>query len=560
MKKSVFILLLLTSISFSQSKELVQRLDSVTNFIDEQLNIKPGTSIIVTKNNKTLYTASNGLSSIELNTKNTINTMYDLASIAKMFTGYAIATLEVEGKLSMDDDIRTYLKDFPEYDHKITIGHLVHHTSGIKNWTYLINEMGWSSEDKISTDQLLRAIYAQKHLDFVPGDRYQYCNSGYVLLTKIIEEVTNQSFVNWTDEYIFKPLGMNSTFFNEDQNKVIEGMASAYMLDNDGNRIREAYNTSALGSSSLISNATDMGKWMNFLLFPTKDKKGIVDKMFTTTKLNNGDANNYAYGIEIEEFNDHKVIGHDGSWSSFTSYMTIVPELNVGLFFANNYRVGTGQIRDLYLEVFFPKEKEANTNSKEEKNNAKENSTEPEKEVVIPTEQLDKYTGIYKLCEAWYLDIMKKGKDLYTQANGENAFYMKPVNDSTFIVRAYGNRTITFITNKKGKVDKLVYNDITANRKTTPFYFNEEAFKKYEGVYYSTELGVLYSIEVNRDEMLYKNIKTGNFELIYENDKLFFSDGKLSKITFEYNDENQITGFYKINWEKKKLYYFNKAN
>ncbi|WP_282042847.1 serine hydrolase [Winogradskyella flava] len=560
MKKSVFILLFLTSLGFSQSKALVDSLDSITNFIEERLDIKPGTSIIVTKDNETLYTASNGLSSIELNTHNTINTMYDLASIAKMFTGYSIAALEVEGKLSMDDDIRVYLKDFPEYDHKITIGHLVHHTSGIKNWTYLIYEMGWSSEDKISTDQLLRAIYAQKRLDFVPGDRYQYCNSGYVLLTKIIEEVTNQSFVSWTDEHIFKPLNMNSTFFNQDQNKVIEGMSSAYRLDNDGNRIREAYNTSALGSSSLISNAIDMGKWMNFLLFPPKNKKDIVSKMFTTKKLNNGDTNNYAYGIEIEDYNGHKVIGHDGSWSSFTSYMTIVPELNVGIFFANNYRIGTGQIRDLYLEVLFPKDKEANTSSKEEKNNAKEESTEAEKEVVISTEQLDKYIGYYKLGDAWYLDIMKKGKDLYTQSNGENAFYMKPVNDSTFMVRAYGNRTITFVTNKKGKVDKLVYNNITANRKTSPFYFNAEAFKKYEGVYYSTELGVLYSIEVNTDKMLYKNIKTGDFELIYENDQLFFSDGKLSKITFEYNNENQITGFYKINSKKEKLYYFNKAN
>ncbi len=151
----------------AQNNSLRQKLDSVTQYIDERLDVKPGTSVIITQDNQTLFTAANGLSNIELNTDITLETQYDLASIAKMFTGYCIAYLEIEGRVSMEDDIRKYLNDFPEYDSPITVGHLVHHTSGIKNWTYLIYEMGWSNEDKIKTDQLLRAIYAQKRLDFI---------------------------------------------------------------------------------------------------------------------------------------------------------------------------------------------------------------------------------------------------------------------------------------------------------------------------------------------------------------------------------------------------------
>lgn len=553
MKKIIFIvyLLSLSSSTFSQIEKTVKHLDSVTNLIDNIYDVRPGTSVIVTKDNKTIYTSSNGLSSIELNTKNSINTMYDLASIGKMFTGYCIATLQSQAKISMQDDIRKYLVDFPIYDHKITVGHLIHHTSGIKNWTYLIQELGWSFEDKITTEQLTRAIYAQKNLDFTPGEKYQYSNSGYVLLVKIIEKITGQSFVEYTNQNIFVPLKMDNTFFNDNQNKVIEGMASAYMLDSNYKRIREAYNTSALGSSSLISNAVDMGKWMNFLLNPPENKEAIIDIMFTTKKLNNGTENNYAYGIQIESFNGVKTIGHSGSWASFTSYMKIIPEFKVGIFFANNYRVYTKPSMDRYLAVFSPQKKLSVVDSEEE---------EKEEEVILSNKQLDKFTGLYKLGDAWYLDIMRKGNDLYTQASGENAFYMKPINDSTFIVRSYGNRTITFISNQKGKVDKLVYNTITANKKRTPFYFNEKEFKKYEGVYYSTELDVLYSIEVTKNKMFYKNIKTGNFELTCENEKLFFSDGKLSKINFEYNSKNEITGFYKVNSKKKKLYYFKKAN
>lgn len=552
MKIITLIALICTAtLTFAQSDDLTQRLDRLTNLIEERMDIQPGTSVIITKGDQTIYTASK-LSSIELNTENTIHTKYDLASIGKMFTGYCIATLESEGKIAMDDDIRKYLKDFPTYDHTITIGHLVHHTSGIKNWTYLLGQMGWRNEDKISTDQLMRAIYAQKSLDFAPGDQYRYCNSGYVLLTKIIEEVTGQSFVEWTNENIFTPLKMTHSFFNDDTNRVIEGMASAYKFDSDGNPYREAYNTSALGSSSLISNAPDMAKWMQFLLHPPQDKKAIIDIMFSTTKLNDGSDHDYAYGIALEEYNGIKIITHSGSWASFTSSMAILPEHNIGIFFANNFRTYTGYIQEKYIDALFPpKEEEAEEAPSEEVE---------EEEVVVAKALLEKYAGTYKLGDAWYINITVRGDDLYTQANGENAFYMKPLNDSVFLVRNYGNRTITFNTNAAGEVYQVSYTDIKAPKKTKPYYFDKTVFKKYEGVYYSTELGLLFEMVVEDDKMYYTNIKTGRYDLIYENETLFFSDGMLSKITFDYTDQGEVSGFHKVNSRKEKLFYFRKAN
>lgn len=557
MKNLTFILLLSALSCFSQNKKLLQKLDSTTQFIETRLNIKPGTSIIITKENKTLYTDSYGLSSIELNTKNKVETLYDLASIAKMFTGYSIATLEVQGKISMQDDIRKYLKDFPAYNHTITIGHLVHHTSGIKNWTYLIGQMGWSSEDKISTDQLLRVIYAQKNLDFTPGERYRYSNSGYVLLTKIIEVVTGQSFVDWTDQNIFTPLKMDNTFFNDDQNKVILDMASAYSLNENREGIKKAYNTCALGSSSLISNTIDMAKWMNFLLYPPKEKEAIVQKMFTLRKLNDGSTNDYAYGVELSEFNGTKTIGHDGSWLSFTSYMKIIPDLKVGIFFANNFRVNTESIMNLYLEAFLPSKKPSPEEEQDTKKQDTENSSE---EVHVSVKQLDRLTGVYKLGEAWFLDITRKGEKLYTKATGERTFYMEPVNDSTFIVSAYGGRKITFKFEDDKKAVALEYNGINAPKKTSPFYFNRKQFEKYEGVYYSTELDLLYRFKIKDDTLLYTNIKSGTQQLFFIRDHFFFSEGRLSKVEFQLNDKNQVLGFHIKNSRGQLLFYFNKAN
>ncbi|NQX91367.1 MAG: DUF3471 domain-containing protein, partial [Flavobacteriales bacterium] len=305
------------------------------------------------------------------------------------------------------------------------------------------------------------------------------------------------------------------------------------------------YNTSVLGSSSLVSNTLDMAKWMNFLLNPPANRESILKIMFSTTPLTDGSENNYAYGIEIYSYNGINLIGHDGSWSSFTSNMVILPDHNIGIFFANNYRVNTSVILEWYQDHDQP---------------AKNSDSVANETPAIPSDLLQKYTGTYRLGDAWYLEITLKEDELYTRSNGEQAFYMKPVNDSTFTVRNYGNRSITFNTNVEGKVVQLTYNDIQAPRQTAPFYFNANEFKKYEGVYYSTELDLLYEFKVDDEKMYYTNIKTGTFELIYENEKLLFSDGNLSKISFTYDNSGLINGFHKINSSGEQLFYFHKAN
>ncbi len=329
------------------------------------------------------------------------------------------------------------------------------------------------------------------------------------------------------------------------------GMASAYMLNSKRERIREAYNTSALGSSSLISNALDMGKWMNFLLFPPDDKKPVIEQMFTTVKLNNGEPNHYAYGIEIKDFNGHKTIGHSGSWSSFTSFMTIVPELGTGIFFANNYRTYTRPIMELYLEVFLPVDRKPEESSKPQ-------TQTKEAEFELETKQLSQFTGLYKLGPTWYLDISVSDKGLFSKATGERSVYMKPLNDSTFRVAAYGNRKITFKT-EGGEVIGLEYDGISAPRRSSPFYFNEKEFKDYTGVYFSTELDVLYTVKILNNELIYTNIKTGNYPLFHVKENTFFSEGMLPKIRFETDENGLVSGFSSQNSKDETIFYFQKA-
>ncbi|MEO1655116.1 MAG: serine hydrolase, partial [Bacteroidota bacterium] len=410
--------------SLAQEKAIVQSFEEISQKLYEMRKdyVASGSYIVIAQNGQVIYKSMNGLADVEHQVPVSDSTIFDLASLAKMFTGYAIAQLEVEGLLAPDEDIHKYLPDFPDYGHKITIAHLLHHTSGVKNWTTLLRRMGWTFDNQVSFEQLIRLTYAQTELDFKPGERYQYSNSGYNLLVKIIEKATGQSFVDWTQENIFKPLAMDQSFFNDQPNRIIPHAARGYFLNNQRKQVRAFNNLTGLGSSSLYSNGSDMVKWMNFLLNPPSHKQKFVDRMLSTQKLNNGEMNTYAYGIEMQEYKGLKFIHHSGSWGSQTTHLVLLPEKNAALFLAHNFRTNTRRIINSYVDAFLPPEPKKD-----------ENKTAPPvqtaKKITLRPDQLDAYLGSYQLEKAWFITISRIGDQLFTTANGEPTLPMQAIND-----------------------------------------------------------------------------------------------------------------------------------
>ncbi len=353
----------------------------------------PGAALAVTRDGEIIYKQGYGTANLEYDIPITTTTIFDIASVSKQFAAFAIVTLSHEGKFSLDDDIRTYLLDLPDFGHTITIRHLLHHTSGLRDWVQSLVIAGVGMEDVISFRHILKMTRHQNALNFEPGSEFLYSNTGYNLLAEIVETVTGDSFREWTDTNIFKPLAMTDSHFHDDHQMILKNRADSYQAAENGGFKHAVNNTTALGSSSLYSTVEDLTKWiLNFDTAPIGGRV-ILEQMHKRGALNNGEQIDYAFGLNIGEYRGLQTVGHSGSWRGFRSHLMRFPDQRFGVVILcnldtfNPLRLAE-QVADLYLaDVLAPVE--ASEPSKEV-----EFVEDPKPESLVP-EQLREFEGDY---------------------------------------------------------------------------------------------------------------------------------------------------------------------
>lgn len=247
---------------FSQSlgNDVVQKIDQLFN--DWNKDDVPGCAIGIIRNDSLIYSKGFGMANLETELRNTPQTIYQTASISKQFTAYAIILLAKAGKLNLDDDIHKYVPWFPDLKETITIRNLLNHTSGIREDQEMLGIAGTRWDDVITQEHILKVLKNQQALNFKPNEKYAYSNSNYILLAEIIKSVTNQSFRRFTDSALFKPLGMQHTFFYDDYMEIVKNRANGYWTY-DGKSLRNInISRSTVGSSNLFTCVDDMSKWI----------------------------------------------------------------------------------------------------------------------------------------------------------------------------------------------------------------------------------------------------------------------------------------------------------
>ena len=353
----------------------------------------PGAALAVTRDGETIYTQGYGTANLEYDIPITPTTIFDIASVSKQFAAFAIATLSHEGKLSLDDDIRTHLPDVPDFGNTITIRHLLHHTSGLRDWVQSLVIAGVAMEDVISFKHILKMARHQKALNFEPGEAYLYSNTGYNLLAEIVERVTGNSFREWTDTNIFEPLAMTNTHFHDDHQMILKNRAYSYQaVENNGFK-HAVNNTTALGSSSLYSTVEDLAKWILNFDDTQIGEQVVIEQMHQQGVLNNGEQISYALGLNIGEYRGLKTVGHSGSWRGFRSHLIRFPEQQFGVVILcnldtfNPLRLAE-KVADLYLvDVLAPVEASDPEKAAE--------PTEETKSKPLTPEQLTEFEGDY---------------------------------------------------------------------------------------------------------------------------------------------------------------------
>jgi Beta-lactamase class C and other penicillin binding proteins len=300
----------------------------------------PGAALAVIKNGKPVKVETYGLASVEFDVSVTKDTVFEIGSISKQMTASAIMLLVEEGKISLDEKISKYLPNTPESWKDVTVRHLLTHTSGIKSYTGL---SGFELTKRLTRDDFIKALAAYP-LEFEPGSKHSYNNSGYNLLGYIIETVSGKNYWDFMRERIFKPLGMNHTF-DRDPKYIIKKRATGYEWINDELTGRDYDLTDVFAAGAIVSTIEDLIKWDAVWRSDILLKKSSRDQMWTPVTLNDGKTYPYGLGWRVTEFRGHRLIRHGGQTAGFGANISRYPDADLTVITLTNLgEIGMGTL------------------------------------------------------------------------------------------------------------------------------------------------------------------------------------------------------------------------
>lgn len=306
--------------------DLTQQVDALFTERDEPG--MPGCAVGIIQNGEFVYKRGYGYANLDHDIHITPTTVFYLASIAKQFAAMAIALLVEDGRIKLDDDIRKYVPEFPDYGTPIRISHLVHHTSGLRDYHELRGIGGYSAADTWSEAHVVDFIMQQKQLNFKPGDEYLYSNAGYVMMSHVIRRVTGQSLRQFADENIFQPLGMTRSVYRDDHMMVIKGLGYGYQPRGERGYGKTYRNLETVGDGGMFSCVEDLYLW-DQTFYDNKLGKGsqsLIDLVYSTEPLNDGTPQPYAFGLRWNEYRGLKTVGHGGGFTGIKTHIMRFPE------------------------------------------------------------------------------------------------------------------------------------------------------------------------------------------------------------------------------------------
>jgi len=370
-------------------------------------------SVLVARDTQVLYSKGFGSANLEWDVPNSPATRFRLGSVTKQFTAACVLLLEERGKLNINDPVKKYLPGAPAAWDKITIYHLLTHTSGIPNFT------GFPDYPKLepfaTTSEQLVARFRDKPLDFEPGEKWQYSNSGYVLLGHLIEKISGESYQKFVQENIFTPLGMKDSGYDSNS-AVIPHRASGYVHVGDGFENAGFIHMSVPhGAGALYSTTPDLLKWEQGLFGGNLLQAAALQKMTTPFKQN------YAFGLQVETAGGHKVIQHDGGIEGFNTHLAYYPDDKLTVVVLGNVNGGApGEIGGKLAAMAhgetmkLPGER---------------------KEIVLIPQLKERYLGAYQLAPGVNLLITRENNQLFSQLTGQPAFPIFPESETMFFLK-----------------------------------------------------------------------------------------------------------------------------
>ncbi len=295
-------------------------------FADWDKPDSPGCVVGVFHKGEPVHLRAYGMADLERRVALAPDSVFDIASTSKQFFAFAILLLEHDGRLSLDDDVRKHLPELPAWDAPITLRHLLHHTSGIRDYLVLMALAGMPYGNDYSEARILDLIARQKALNFAPGKEHLYSNSGYFLLAEVLRRASGMTPGEFLQQRVFAPLGMTRTRLYDDKGAIVPDRAIGYVPRPAGFGT-ELYQFDLVGDGGVLTTARDLARWAgNFADNKLGGGAALIARMQTPGKLADGTELDYACGLRVTTWRDQRVIDHGGAWAGYRSQLVRFPD------------------------------------------------------------------------------------------------------------------------------------------------------------------------------------------------------------------------------------------
>ncbi|RNL89841.1 class A beta-lactamase-related serine hydrolase [Sinomicrobium pectinilyticum] len=487
----------------------------------------PGIAMAIIKKGKTVYSNQIGLADMEYGIPITDSTVFHIASVSKQFTAFLAVLLEKEGKLSMEDDLRQHLPELKQLPYKITLRQLANHTHGLPNLFELARLRGIGIEDRMTHREVVQMLLNIKKINFKPGDKYEYNNTGYVLLAEVIERIIGKPFQEILKDRIFTPLGMMHSMAVDNSSLIVKNKAHSYRLTN-GEYENYAFNIMVNGSSGISTTINDLSKWA--INFQHSENQEIFQEMQEKTTLNSGKARHYGLGLEFKDYKGLKVVFHGGGDAGYRSYILHVPEHRFSIVLLGNNNDFT-PLKIVYETVDLL---------------LKEYQKEPlsPKKVNYTTQELKRFEGTYKMFPGTYFNITAENDTLYFQSYGTHDKAPLPViGDGDFLFPYIPTSKFSFYENgfnfhiadfkydcKKVKLNAPKSKDIN--------------LIEYTGIYKSTAFNTVYELVIKNNQLIAVHSFNDNIDLHpLSKDRFYSNKPFFGTLDFVKNEKGKIIEF-----------------
>lgn len=457
----------------------------------------PGFSLIVLKNNAEVFKKNTGFANLEKSEYIKESTIFRVASLSKQFTAACILILEQKGMLSLDDPLDYYFPEFPDYAEKITLRNLIHHTSGIRDFFKLADLSGFKEEDFNSDQAVLEMISRQKRLNFEPGTDMLYNNSGYFLLGLIVEKVSGLSIQKFSEEFIFKPLGMANTNFYCKEIKDKNNRALGYKKELSANTSYQPYDSDLkiAGDGGLFTTVEDLTKWDRNFYHNKLTIKNFAARMYKRGRLKNGELLDYAFGLEHSTIFGNDCISHSGAYVGYRSAILRIPSKQLSVICLGNFaELQAAQICRKVVEIILDN---AFLDSDKKINEVRSTSLPYErKSISLKPQVFAAYEGKFELANGQILHFYENNKRYFVDIIGQTNIEVFPASSLNFFVKET-DISFTFIGGNTDKIALVVLHigdkKLIAKR-IIDGQSSRSKLTEYVGAYYNEELNVTYKL------------------------------------------------------------------